>query len=125
MTQTHTTQYEEIEDRIYLRIYLLLSNKGGGWPSAGAVLGLACGLLSVPLAALLWAMSRFIAPDEIGSTLNMLSNFLFALTLPLLALGACSLDLLENKFSTQPSAAAPPINLEGWRHLRPLQPHNK
>jgi hypothetical protein len=124
MNQTQTIQYAERDDRIYLRIYLLLSKKGGGWPSFGALIGLVGGLLSVPLASLLWATSSFIAPIEIGSILNTLSNILFVLTLPLLALGACCLDLLENKFPTTPSDAAPPINLERWRHLRPHRPHN-
>lgn len=124
MNQTQTIQYAERDDRIYLRIYLLLSKKGGGWPSFGALIGLVGGLLSVPLASLLWAMSKFIGPVEIGPTLNMLSNILFALTLPLLALSACCLDLLEAKFPTTPSAVAPPISLERWRHLRPRQPHN-
>jgi hypothetical protein len=122
MNQTQTIQYAESDDRIYLRIYLLLS-KGGGWPSFGVLIGLVGGLLSVPLASLLWTMSTFIGPVEIGPTLNLLSNILFALTLPLLALGACCLDLLENKFPTTGSALALPINLNRWRHLRPSQPH--
>ncbi|HYJ85036.1 MAG TPA: hypothetical protein VEW46_03135 [Pyrinomonadaceae bacterium] len=124
MNQTETVQYAEGDDRIYLRMYLLLSKKDGGWPSLGAVLGLVGGLLSVPLASLLWATSKFIGPVEIGPTLNMLSNILFAVTLPLLALGACSLDLLENKFPTSSPVKHLSINFEGWRHLRPRQPHN-
>lgn len=104
MNQTQTIHYAERHGRIYLRIYLLLSKKGGGWPSFGALIGLVGGLLSVPLASLLWAMSKFIGPVEISPTLNMLSNILFALTLPLLGLGACCLDLLEAKFPTTPSA---------------------
>jgi hypothetical protein len=124
MNQTQTIQYAERDDRIYLTIYLLLSKKGGGWPSFAGLIGLVGGLLSVPLASLLWAMSRLIGPLEIGPTLNILSNILFALTLPLLALGAYCLDLLENKFPTTRSSVAPPISLERWRHLRPHQPHN-
>lgn len=124
MNQTQTIQYVEREDRIYLRIYLLLSKSGGGWPSFGALIGLVGGLISSPLASLLWAMSKFTGLVEIGPTLNMLSNILFALTLPLLAVGACCLDLLENKFPNTPSAVFPAISLERWRHLRPHQPQN-
>ena len=124
MNKTTTIQYDEVGERIYLRIYLLVSKKNAGWPSFGAVLGLAGGLLSVPLAVEFWYIGRYITPIEIGRTLTVLSNILFALTLPLLALGACCLDRLESKFPIHPLAKYQPISLERWPHLRPRHPHN-
>src|SRR5688572_9025442 len=97
MHQAKRTYRDNAGDRIYLRIYLLVSRRGGGWRSMAAFFGLAGGLLSVPLAMVLWGIGRFIAPIQISSTLNELSNILFLITLPLMAVGACCLDLLENR----------------------------
>jgi hypothetical protein len=123
MNQAQTI-HDEMGDRIYLRIYALVSKRGAGWPSVGAVSGLLGGLLTVPVALLLSGMSKFIAPVEIVGTLDVLSNILFLLTLPLLALAACCLDLLENKFPATPPAEYQTIGLEGLRHLRPRHLHN-
>ena len=98
MNKTHNIPRDNVGDLIYGRIYLLVSNKRGGWLSLGAVFGLVGGLLSVPAAVVLWAMSALIAPVEISHTLNVLSNILFGLTVPLLLAGASCLDLLERKF---------------------------
>jgi hypothetical protein len=122
MKQTITINYE-IGDRIYLKIYLLVSRKGGGWASVSAIFGLLGGLLTVPLALLLWA-GAFIAPVEISPSLKVLSNILFFLTLPLLSLGACCLDLLESKLPTTLPEERRPVCFERWRHLRPHYPHH-
>ncbi len=106
-------------DLIYRRICLLVSSNCGGWRSMVAILGLAGALLSVPLAMLLWGIGRFVAPIEIATTLKEVSNILFVLTLPLMALGACCLDLLENKFPPSTPPKHYPIGLARWRHLRP------
>lgn len=105
MNKTHTIPCDKVGDRIYGRIYLLVSNKRSGWLSFGAAFGLVGGLLSVPSAVVLWAMSALITPVEISHTLNVLSNVLFGLTLPLLLAGASCLDVLEKKFASRRSAS--------------------
>ena len=117
MYQQKRTYRDDAGDATYRRIYLLVSREGGGWQSMAAIVGLAGGLLSVPLAILLWLL-KFIAPIHLASTLNEVSTILFVLTIPLLALAACSLDLLENKFPP-PAPPEPYPTLARWRHLRP------
>jgi hypothetical protein len=125
MNRTYALPEDDLRGGLYRRIYLLISKRRGGWQSAGAAFGLAGGLLSIPLALLSWAAVRFLAPAAIGPTLNVLSNVFFALALPLLALGACCLDLLERK----PPAAAPPAEsrpagFERRDRLRPQRPRS-
>ena len=118
MYQKKRTYRDEAGDGIYRRIYVLVSMEGGGWGSRVAIFGLAGGLFSVPLAMLLWVL-KFIAPIQTAATLNEVSNILFALALPLLALGACCLDLLESKSPSSTPPGHNPISLADWRHLRP------
>jgi len=105
MNKTHTIPCDGVGNRTCGRIYLLVTNKRSGWLSFGAVFGLVGGLLSVPSAVVLWAMSALIAPVEISHTLNVLSNMLFGLTVPLLLAGASCLDVLEREFRVKRSAS--------------------
>jgi hypothetical protein len=97
MNKIYRLREDDIGDVLYRRIYLLIRKNRWAWPSVGAAFGLAGGLLSIILGLLPWAIVRFIAPDDIGSTLSVLSSVFFALSLPLLALGASCLDLLEER----------------------------
>jgi hypothetical protein len=105
MNKIYTLPEDDLGGEFYRRIYLLVSTKRGGWQSAGAVFGLTGGMLSIPLALVSWAAVRFLSPVAISATLNVLSNLFFALSLPLLALGAYCLDLLEKKPPILPLSA--------------------
>ncbi|MCA1616256.1 MAG: hypothetical protein LC800_19580 [Acidobacteria bacterium] len=123
MKQSYAPPEDELKGEMYRRIYLLLSKRGGGWRAAGAAFGLACGLLSVPVGLLAWAAAGFIGPVGIGPTLGLLSNIIFAVTLPLLAVGAFCLDLLEETPPRLPlPAESRRAGLKSWRHLRPGSP---
>ncbi|MDQ3804135.1 MAG: hypothetical protein M3416_09935 [Acidobacteriota bacterium] len=123
MNKTYTLPEDDLRGELYRRIYLLISKKRGGWQSAGAAFGLAGGALSIPLALLLWAAVRFLAPAALSSTLNLLSNVFFALSVPLLALGACCLDLLEKKLpALPPPAGSRAARFERRHRLRPGRP---
>ncbi len=97
MDKVYTLRRDDLRGEPYRRILLLVRKRRGGWQSAGAAFGLGGGMLAIPTALMLWAAVRFLAPLTISSTLNVLSNVLFAAAIPLLALGACCLDLLEKK----------------------------
>lgn len=82
---------------LYRRIYLLVKKNGWAWAAIGAAFGLICGMLSIVLAALLWAIVKLLATGSPNSFLNTLETASFVLSLPLLTLGACCLDLLEKR----------------------------
>lgn len=94
MKNTYPLPEDDLRGELYWRMLLLVCKKRGGWPRVGAVVGLAGGALSMPLALVLWATTRFFL---VAPTLGVLCNVLFALALPLLALGAVCLDRLETK----------------------------
>jgi hypothetical protein len=107
MERIYTLPEDELGGEVYERIYLLVTGEGGGWQSAGATLGLASGALSAPLSAVLWAAARCFGTAGIGPALQSSSTVLSALTLPLLAVGACFLDRLEknSRAHTRPGRA--------------------
>ena len=123
MGRIYVLQKDELGGELYRRIYLLVRKNRWTWQSIGATFGLASGLLSILLSLLLWAGARFLAPGSFGSLLNALSTVLMVLSLPLLALGAYCLDLLEKKPPVLPlpieSRSAGPSR---WLRLRPRQP---
>lgn len=122
--KTYELPEDELEGRIYERVYLLVTRKGGGWQAAVAAFGLASGVLSAPLALGLWTLARFAVPLRIGAALHSASTVLFVLTLPLLALGACCLDGLERKLPALPLPSGPRrAASERGRHIRPRHPH--
>jgi hypothetical protein len=115
MNKTELLTEDDSDDGIYRRIGLLIENNRWAWATIGATFGLAGGMLSILLGALLWITVRFLATGYFGSVLNVVEIFFFALTLPLLTLGAYCLDLLERRTLL--------LRLQ-WQHLRPKQPHN-
>jgi hypothetical protein len=96
MNKTYTLLEDDIGGELYRRIYLLVRKNRWTRPSIGATMGLAGGMLSIILGALLWAVIvSHLASGSFGSFLNALEIVLFALSLPLLVLGTYCLDLLE------------------------------
>ena len=124
MNKIYILQKDELGDELYDRIYLLIRKTGWTRQSMGATFGLAGGMLSIIL-GLLWAVVRYLAPVSLGSLLNVLSNVFFMLSLPLLALGAYCLDLLEKRLPILPlPAESQSADSERWHGLRTQHPHN-
>jgi hypothetical protein len=112
-------------DGIYRRIGLLIGRNRWAWQSIGAAFGLAGGMLSILLGALLWIIVRFLATGHFGSFLNVVEIVFFVLTMPLLALGAYCLDLLEKRPPLLPLPAnSRSDNFEQLRRFRPHRPNN-
>ena len=125
MNKTVLLTEDDSGEAFYRRIGLLIRNNRWAWATIGATFGLAGGMLSILLGALLWLTVSFLATGRFGSVLNVVEIFFFALTLPLLTLGAYCLDLLEKRPTLLPLPANSQVNaLERWQHLRPKQPHN-
>ena len=98
MNKIYALPKDELRGEIYRRIFLLVRENRGTWQSVAAAVGLCGGLLSIVLGVLVWAAVALTAPaGALGSFLNVAGSILFALPLPLLALGAHCLDLLEQK----------------------------
>jgi hypothetical protein len=125
MDKTYTLHEDDSGDVLYQRIFLLIGKNRWAWQSLGAALGLAGGMLSILLGSLLWIVVRFLATARLGSYLNAIEILFFALTLPLLALGAYCLDLLEKKCTLLPSPSMSPlVNLDLRHYPRSKRPHN-
>ena len=105
MDEIYTLPEDELGEGIYRRILFLMGRNRWAWHSVVAAVGLFGGLLSIVLGFLDWAVVGLLAPSgAVGSFLNVAGIVLFILPLPLLALGAHCLDLLEKK-----AAAALPL----------------
>ena len=125
MGKIYVLQKDELGGELYRRIYLLIRKNRWTWQSVGATFGLASGSLSILLGLPLWAGAWFLAPSSFGSLPNVLSTVLLVLTIPLLAVGAYCLDLLEK----QPPAIPLPVEsrpaVAARRpRLRSGRPHN-
>lgn len=107
MNKIDTLPEDEPGGEIYSRVFLLLRKEGGGWRAAGAVLGLGAGLSSALLATVLEAAAVVIGPIGLGPALHVSSTVLFVSTLPMLAVGAHFLDLLEKR---PPALPLPGLN---------------
>jgi hypothetical protein len=94
------TSRDPVRDDPFERIGSLIWKSPRPWPSAGAVTGLAGGILAPALGAALTAISWFASQQMASLYLSRLSTTLFFLTIPLLALGAHCLDLLEERAAT-------------------------
>ena len=124
MNKIYVLPKDELGEELYLRIYLLIKKKRWAWAAIGATFGLAGGMLSIASGTLLWAILPLLAPDTFGSFLKVLETLFFVLSLPLLALGACCLDLLEKRPPIIPLPfETRPIGFENWHRLRPQRPH--
>jgi hypothetical protein len=106
MNRIFALQEDELRGGIYRRILLLMGKNRWAWQMVGAATGLFGGLLFIILGVLVWAVVGLIAPaGALGSFLNVAGTILFLLPLPLLALGAHCLDLLEKKAPVLPLPA--------------------
>ena len=126
MDKTYAPPEDDLRGEIYRRILLLLRKNRGSWQSVAAAVGLFGGLLSIALGALDWAAVGLFAPaGALGSFLDTAGTVLFVLPLPLMALGAYCLDLLEKKPPTLPlPAPARPAEFRRRLRLRPRHPHH-
>lgn len=125
MNKIYTLRGDDMGDVLYRRIYLLIRKNGWTRQSISAAFGLAGGMLSIILGSLLWVTTPLLAPGSFASFLNVLEVVFFVLPLPLLALGAYCLDLLEKKPPLLPlQAGFQPAHLERLHRLRLRRPHN-
>lgn len=124
MNKIYVLQEDELRGELYRRIYHLVKRDRWTRQSIGASIGLAGGLLSIILGTLLWMIVPLLTPGRFGSLLNTVEITFFALSLPLMALGAYCLDLLEKKTPDPPLPAkshfAAPARL---LRLRTKYPH--
>ena len=124
MNSTYVLPTDELGEGFYRRIFLLIKKNRPDKSSAGAAFGLAGGLLSISLGALLWAVVSLLTPGGLRSFLNGLETIFFVLPLPLLAVGAYCLDLLEKKPPLLPlTAESGPAAAAARHRFRPQLPH--
>ena len=103
MNRIYTLPEDVLRGGIYRRILLLLDKNRWTWQSVVAACGLFGGLLCIVLGFLDWAVVGLVAPPGVlGRFLNAAGVVLFILPLPLMALGAHCLDLLEKKAPALP-----------------------
>lgn len=94
MNKIYLLPEDELGDAMYQRIYLLMRKNRPTWQSTGAMLGLTGGMLAIFLGLLIWPVSHFLS-GGFNQYLNILETSCFISPLPLWALGAYCLDLLE------------------------------
>jgi hypothetical protein len=120
MNKIYVLTKDESGEGFYRPIYLLITESRRAWPAIGAICGLLGGMLAIILGALLWAIVPLLLQGHFRLFLNTLETVFFILPLPLLALGAYCLDLLEK---TPPllalQAKARPAAFENRQRLRP------
>jgi len=108
MNKIYVLPEDEMRGEIYRRMLLLMGKNLGAWESVTAAASLFGGLLAIVLGFLDWALVGIFAPvGALGSLLDVAGTVLFVLPLPLLALGAYCLDLLEKKAPAIPLPAEP------------------
>ena len=125
MNKIYVLQKDELGGELYRRIYLLISKNRWTRQSIGASVGLIGGLLSIILGSVLWAIVHFLVRGGFESFLNTVELLLFALSLPLLALGVYCLDLLEKSPPILPLPAGPDVKVScRYERFRPQHPNN-
>ena len=126
MNKIYALPEDELRGGIYHRILLLMGKSRGTWQMVGAAVGLFGGLLSILLGVMVWAVVGLFAPaGAFGSFLDVAGTALFVLPLPLLALGAYCLDLLEKKPPALPlPAESRPAGTVRSRRYRARRPHH-
>ena len=126
MDKIYVLPEDELRGEIYRRIVLLVGKNWGSWQSIATVISLFGGLLAIVLGALDWALVGLFAPaGAFGSFLDTAGTILLILPLPLLALGAFCLDLLEKKAPILPLPAESRPAVPARRHYRrPRYPHH-
>jgi hypothetical protein len=98
MKSSYKSKEDEVWEGLYPRIFLLIKTNKWTLQSVGASLGLGGGILSIIAATLLPFIASWLTPGNF-LLLEKISNVSIGLILPLLALGAHCLDLLEKKSS--------------------------
>jgi hypothetical protein len=101
MKEYYEAAQDEDDFDLYQVAESLIRKNGWRWQAVCAVLGLAGGLLAPFLGAAFDVTSWFTQSHTAVSRLHVLSIVSCALTIPLLALGAHCLDLLEKKAQRQ------------------------
>jgi hypothetical protein len=97
MNTTYALSEGHAEIDFYDEMESLIKKNPWAWQSVCAVLGLAGGVVAPFLGALSDVSSWFVHSNAVNSFLHVSSIVSCALTIPLLALGGCCLDLLEAK----------------------------
>lgn len=85
------------ETDFYQDVESLIRKNPWSWQSACAVPALVGGVIAPFLGGAFDVMTWFVSSTTINSYLHVLSIVFCALTIPLLILGACCLDMLEAK----------------------------
>jgi hypothetical protein len=115
---------DDLSGEFYRRIYLLVKKDRWTRAAISASVGLAGGLLSIIVGTFLWIVVHLLTPGRFGSVLNKVEILFFALSLPLLSLGAYCLDLLEKKPPILPLASDSQFTaFARWPRFRPQYPH--
>lgn len=107
MKEEHEAARDQACDDPFERIEFLIRNNPWTWQSVGAVSGLVGCILAPALGTLLTVVRWFVSLQRASAYLNRLSIVLFALTIPLLALGAHCFDLLEAQTAHIPPSVEP------------------
>lgn len=97
MNKKHKSPEDEIWNDLYPRIILLIKKDRWELESVGAVFGFGGAIFSFIAAIILATVAWSLSPAGIYQNFKVASFICFALNLPLLALGAHCLDLLEKK----------------------------
>ena len=126
MNKIYVLPEDEMRGDIYRRMLLLVGKNRGSWQSVAAAVSLFGGLLCIVFGGLDWAFVGLFAPaGALGSILDTAGTVLLLLPLPLLALGAFCLDLLEKKPPALPLPAEPrPAVPTRWQRVRARRPHH-
>ena len=95
MNKIYVLHKDELRGELYRRVYRLIRKNLWTRQSIGAGVGVSGGLLSIIIGSFLWAEGSLLSPGSLRAFLNGAEIIFFALSLPLLALGAHYLDLLE------------------------------
>ena len=77
-----------------------LHRHGWNWKSAGALVGLCCGILSPLVGSTLTAIAWLTGPRWHGFAIQRYGTVLLFLTIPLLIFGAHCLDLMDKQDET-------------------------
>ena len=132
MDRTYEWLKDGAETDFYQEMESLIKKNPWAWQSVCAVLGLAGGVSAPFLGAASDVITWFANSTTVNSYLHVLSIVFCALTIPLIALGACCLDLLEAKtarLSPPPHCHAtnqPPASLAGSNaRQNAIHPHNR
>jgi hypothetical protein len=108
MSEHYASQADQAGLDLYQEIEVLIRKNPWAWQSSVALIGLVGGVLAPLMGAVLDVITWFVNSDKINSLLNVLSIILCAMTIPLLALGAHCLDLLEARTSRLTQSAETP-----------------